>query len=57
MKGQEVVAELIESVKHLTSPGGNGGDEDKSFIPTDLIAQEPVAKRMSLSQDTLDLSN
>lgn len=53
-KGQEVVAELIESVRHLGNPG-NGDEEEKSFIPQDLIHHEPIAKRMSLSQDLLDL--
>lgn len=54
MKGQEVVAELIESVRHLAFPGHE--EEDKSYVPTDLVQREPVAKRMSLSQEMLDLS-
>ena len=55
-KGQEVVAELIASVRHLT--GGRRGDGDEgSFIPQDLINQETVERRMSQSHESLDYNN
>jgi hypothetical protein len=49
-KGKAVVAELIRSVRGRDDSEYAG---EQSFIPQDLIMGEPVAKRMSLSHESL----
>eukprot|EP00977_Amphora_coffeiformis_P006818 scaffold1498_cov163-Amphora_coffeaeformis.AAC.10 len=55
-KGQEVVAELVASVRHMTL-GSHNGDGEESFIPSELISQETVPRRMSQSHESLDYVN
>lgn len=53
-KGPEVIAELVQSVRHMKGDRKRDEDEDRSFIPQELSIQEPVERRMSQSQDSLE---
>ena len=56
LKGQEVVAELIQSVRHMSDPAHRGEEEEESFIPQDLIRRndDPLPRRMSQSHESLE---
>ena len=55
LKGQEVVSELVQSVRHMSDPARRGDDEEESFIPNDLIRRgEPLPRRMSQSHESLE---
>lgn len=57
LKGQEVVAELVQSVRHMRDPAQRNGDsdEEESFIPQDLIRRgDPLPRRMSQSHESLE---